>query len=53
MKDDESDESKNVQKACEMLYPTAEMKDQLWFEINDANSTEALKDIKQKMSCFW
>lgn len=53
MKDDNTDNGKIVAKSCDLLIPDATMKETLWAQINDANTTETLKDLTIKVGCFW
>ena len=36
-----------------MLLPDAALKEDLWKQINDADTKETLKDITQKIGCFF
>lgn len=53
MKDDNSDEGKVVAKACDMLLPDATLKEKLFKEICDPDTKEPLKDLTQKVICFF
>jgi hypothetical protein len=53
LKDDTTDEGKICEKACELLLPDAALKEELWKQINDAESKESLKDLTQRVTCFF
>jgi hypothetical protein len=53
MKNDTTDEGQVCAKACELLFPDAKLKEDLWKQINDPDSKETLKDITQKIGCFF
>lgn len=53
LQDDTTDEGQNCAKACDLLLPDAALKEDLWKQINDADTKETLKDITQKIGCFF
>lgn len=53
MKDDTTDEGQICARACDLLLPDAALKEDLWKQINDAETKETLKDITQKIGCFF
>lgn len=53
MKDDTSDEGAVVARACDMILPDAELKEKLWAQICDAETKEPLKELTQKVMCFF
>lgn len=53
IKDDKTDEGQVVAKACDMLLPDAELKEKLWTEICDPETKEPLKELTQKVMCFF
>ena len=53
LKDDTTDSGKTCEKVCELLLPDAALKEQLWKQINDPESKETLKDLTQKITCFF
>lgn len=50
---DASDNAGIVSKVCDWSLPDPELKKQLWSEITDLSSKEALKELNLKMQGFW
>jgi hypothetical protein len=50
--DNKSDIAKNARFACLAILPKAEVKERVWKELTDPNSTESLYDRSAKMGAF-
>ena len=50
---DESDKARNISKICEYSLPDPALKEQLWREITDSQTTESLSELRNKIQGFW
>lgn len=49
---DDSDKAKNTSKICDFSLPDPALKEQLWKEITDAQTTDTLSELRNKISGF-
>ena len=49
---DESDKAKSTSKICDFSLPDPALKEQLWKEITDAQTTDTLAELRNKISGF-
>ena len=50
---DESDKARNIGKICDYSLPDPALKEQLWREITDSQTTESLSELRNKIQGFW